>query len=557
MTRFPICTSVAICIYLLLFTHDISGQNKIDSLSLKMNAIFKQYNQKTGPGCAVAVVRNGVAIFEKGYGMANLEYDIPITPATVFDIASVSKQFTGMAISSLIQQGKISLDDDIRKYLPDVPEFGKTITIRHLVHHTSGLRDWPEALSMAGWRWDEVYSFDDIMRLVKNQKELDFEPGEKYSYSNTGYNLLAAIVEKVSGKSFREWTEENIFKPVKMNSSQFQDDYTRIIKNLAYSYNPANNGFSKIPGALTAYGSSSLFTTVQDLSKWVIYFDKQIALKNPVYLNMLTDGKLNNGEPVHYGYGLGTGESHKLKTISHTGGWAGYRTIIINYPDEKLSIIILSNVSDFNIGRFSSEIADVFLKNKYKKEEKIADKVKNAPTIKMDSTLAKKYAGTYQLAPGWLVTLTWEESMLMIQATGESKFMTDAKSDSTIWIDAYGASITFVKDKNGDVNLLKYKNIQAKRVTPVLPAVPADLKDYIGTYYSGELAAEYKIDLSNGNLKVHHMRLGDINLNPVTVEIDQFDGDIGNLRFMRNENKKVTGFKLSGGRVKNISFDKR
>ena len=214
--------------------------------------------------------------------MANLEYDIPITPATVFDIASVSKQFTGMAISSLIQQGKISLDDDIRKYLPDVPEFGKTITIRHLVHHTSGLRDWPEALSMAGWRWDEVYSFDDIMRLVKNQKELDFEPGEKYSYSNTGYNLLAAIVEKVSGKSFREWTEENIFKPLKMNSSQFQDDYTRIIKNLAYSYNPGNNGFSKIPGALTAYGSSSLFTTVQDLSKWVIYFDKQIALKNPV-----------------------------------------------------------------------------------------------------------------------------------------------------------------------------------------------------------------------------------------------------------------------------------
>lgn len=547
----------SICfVCLILLSDSLSAQNKTDSLDFKTAAIFKQYNNSNGPGCAIAIIQNDSVIFEKGYGMANLEYDIPITPATVFDIASVSKQFAGLAISTLIDQKKIFPDDDIRKYLPDVPDFGKTITIRHLVHHTSGLRDWPEALSVAGWRWDEVYSFEDIMRMVRHQKELDFEPGEKYSYSNTGYNLLAAIVKKVSGKSFREWTDENIFKPLQMNSSHFQDDYTKIIRNLAYSYTPGNNEFLKVPGSLTAYGSSSLFTTVQDLSKWVINFDKQIALKNPVYTNMLTEGTLNNGEKVHYGYGLGTGENQKLKTISHTGSWAGYKTILINYPTEKLSIIILSNSDDFNVNKYASDVADLFLKDKFKSDDKVADQIKDAPTIKLDSLLAKKYTGTYLLRPGKVITLTLENGRLMTQATGEEKFPTDAKSDSTIWIDAYGSSMTFVKDKTGNVNTLKYRNILVKRIALWNPE-PAAFNQYTGTFYSAELEAEYKIDLENGNLKMHHMRLGDISLTADSTGIDRFNSDLGEIVFFRNSQKKVIGFKLSGGRIKNIRFDKR
>lgn len=245
----------------------LPARERPDSLSMKMDGIFKKYNNTTGPGCAVAVIADGNIIFKKGYGMANLEYDIPITPSTIFDIASVSKQFTGLAVSTLIQEGKIAPDDDIRKYLPEVPQFGKIITIRHLLHHISGVRDWPETLHAAGWRWDEVFSFNDIMRMMKYQKELDFEPGSQYSYSNTGYNLLAAIVEKVTGKSFRAWTDENIFNPLAMNSSHFQDDYTRIIKNLAYSYSQDGAEVKKVPGELTAYGSSSLFTSLEDLCK--------------------------------------------------------------------------------------------------------------------------------------------------------------------------------------------------------------------------------------------------------------------------------------------------
>jgi CubicO group peptidase (beta-lactamase class C family) len=202
-------------ILFLLFSPHLFCQNKPDSLENKVDAIFQKFNNLKGPGCAVAIIRNGTVIFRKGYGLANLEYEIPIGPATNFDIASVSKQFTGMAISTLIQQGKISLDDDIHKWLPDVPQFGKLITIRHLLHHISGIRDWPQTLNAAGWRWDETFSFQDIMRMVKYQKDLDFEPGTKFSYSNTGYNLLAAIAEKAV-TTFREWTDSVIFKPLGM-----------------------------------------------------------------------------------------------------------------------------------------------------------------------------------------------------------------------------------------------------------------------------------------------------------------------------------------------------
>ncbi|WP_138475283.1 serine hydrolase domain-containing protein [Dyadobacter bucti] len=533
-----------------------SSEEKPDVSESEMNAVFKEFDRKDGPGCAVAVVKDGKVIFEKGYGMANLEYDIPVTPATIFDIASVSKQFAGFAVSKLVEEKKISLDDDVRKYLPDVPDFGKKITIRHLVHHTSGLRDWPEALNIAGWRWDEVFSFNDIMNMVRAQKDLDFDPGNHYSYSNTGYNLLAAIVEKVSGQSFRTWTEANIFKPLNMNSSEFQDDYTRLIKNMAYSYSARDKEFVKTPGALTAYGSSSLFTSVEDLSKWVIHFDKEVAAKNPVYLRMLEEGKLNNGETVHYGYGLATGQDRTLKTISHTGGWAGYRTIIRNYPNEKISVIILSNSSDFNPDAYASQVADQFLGKKLKSEGGHADHVKDLATIKLEPGAASKLLGTYQLGPGWAATFTWENSELMVQATGEPKFPVEAKSDSVVWVPAYGASATFVKDADGSFSSLKYRDIIARRITPWSPKA-SQLSQYAGTYYSEELGTEYKVKLKGDTLAMHHMRNGNIMLTPDATGQDQFASSIGNILFMKDAQQKISGLTVSGGRVKNLKFRKK
>jgi CubicO group peptidase (beta-lactamase class C family) len=201
---------------LLLFGLVALAQNQ-PQIEKSIDSVFKNYDTKTGPGVALLIIKDWQVILKKGYGIANLEYDEPITSTSVFDIASVSKQFTGYAISTLIQQGKISEDDDIHRYLPDVPQYAHKITVHNLIHHTSGIRDWPMTLNLAGWRWDEDFLFDDIMRMVKYQKDLDFEPGSKFSYSNTGYNLLAEIVGKVSGKPFPQWVKKNIFTPLNMN----------------------------------------------------------------------------------------------------------------------------------------------------------------------------------------------------------------------------------------------------------------------------------------------------------------------------------------------------
>jgi CubicO group peptidase (beta-lactamase class C family) len=528
-------------------TKPVVSQTGIDS-------IFSTYDKPNAPGVAVLIVKDGKVAFEKGYGMANLAYDIHITPTTVFDIASVSKQFTGYAISTLIQQGKISPDDDIHKYLTDVPDFGKKITIRNLIHHTSGLRDWPEGLHTAGWRWDESFTWDDILRMVSKQKELDFEPGSKYQYSNTGYNLLAAIVAKVTGTPFPDWVKQNIFTPLQMNSSQVLSDYSRVVKNHAMAYNFYGNEYHQTNDALTAFGSSSIHTTVEDLAKWVINFQQKLDAKDPVYLRMIETDELNDNKPNNYAYGLIVGDNGGLRSIWHDGGWAGYSTIIWNYPDQKLSIILLGNTSGFDSYRYANLVAQLLLKGTIKQQQQ-RENLSNLPTVTRDTNLLKKYVGTYHLGPGWYVTFTLENGKIMAQATNEGKFSTELKSDTVLWVPGYGSSVTFtqITDK---ANAIKYHGNIAERITPI-KVNAADLNQYTGNYYSKELETTYKLTVENGKLMAHHMRLGDFNLAPDMAAIGSFTSSIGSIQFFKNDKGSIAGFRVSGGRVKNILFEKQ
>jgi CubicO group peptidase (beta-lactamase class C family) len=403
----PKMKSLTSVIIIFLLIHSLFAQITNDSLPTKVDNIFQKYNTKLSPGIAVAIIQNGQVVYKNSYGMANLEYDTPITSSTVFDVASLSKQFTGFAIATLVQEGKINLDDDIRKYLPQVPKFKQTITINHLLHHTSGIRDWVAPLTIAGWRYTELATFDDVMRMVHNQKELDFEPGTQYLYSNTGYNLLAAIVEKVSGKSFREWTDERIFKPLKMNSTHFMDDSNRIIKNLAYSYYFENNEFFKYPNVLSAYGASSLHTSLDDLIIWAFFFQKAISENEPKVLRMLEKGILKNGEAVNYGFGLElVGNENTLNEIYHTGAWSGFRTVIKYFPREQISIIVLSNANDDSAIGSANSIADLLPI----KTQKVASNT-DSPNIKVDRLLLKKYVGIYEWGPGE-INITLENDQL-------------------------------------------------------------------------------------------------------------------------------------------------
>ena len=332
------------------------------TFAAKVDQLFAEWNRSDSPGAAVAVIRDGEVIYKHGYGMANLEYDIPITPTTIFDIASVSKQFAAFAIVTLSHQGKLSIDDDIRQHLPDFPDFGNTITIRHLLHHTSGLRDWVQSLSIAGDLMDDVISFKHILKMVRHQKALNFEPGAEYLYSNTGYNLLAEIVERVTGDSFREWTDIHIFKPLGMTHSHFHDDYEMILKNRAYSYQAVENGeFKHAVNNTTALGSSSLYSTVEDLAKWILNLETARVGGQTVIAEMHQQGVLNNGEQINYAFGLNIGEYRGLNTVGHGGSWRGFRSHLIHFPDHKFGVVILCNLDTFNPLRLAEKIADLYL----------------------------------------------------------------------------------------------------------------------------------------------------------------------------------------------------
>ncbi len=332
------------------------------TLEAKVDQLFAEWKCPDSPGAALAVTRDGEVIYQQGYGMANLEYDLPITTTSIFDIASVSKQFAAFAIVTLSHEGKFLLDDDIRTYLPDMPDFGNIITIRHLLHHTSGLRDWVQSLVIAGVGMEDVISFRHILKMARHQNTLNFEPGSEFLYSNTGYNLLAEIVETVTGDSFREWTDTHIFKPLGMTNSHFHDDPQMILKNRAYSYQAVENGeFKHAVNNTTALGSSSLYSTVEDLAKWILNFDNTRIGEQTVIEQMHQCGVLNNREQIKYALGLNIDTYSGLQTVGHSGSWRGFRSHLMRFPDQKFGVVILCNLDTFNPLRLAEQVADIYL----------------------------------------------------------------------------------------------------------------------------------------------------------------------------------------------------
>ncbi len=350
----------------------ISGAEKIaDSPEDRIEQYARTFigDGKT-PGAAVAVARDGKIVYSAGFGYANLEYDIPVTPQTVFHVASLSKQVTAFAIALLADQGKISLNDDIRRYLPELNDFGHTITIDHLVHHTSGLRDQWNLLAMAGWRLDDVITQKQIMRLIAKQRELNFKPGDEMVYCNTGYTLMAEIVSRVSGESFADWTRKNIFEPLEMKNTLFYDDHEKVVQNRAYSYRLAEDGFRKSVLSYANTGATSLFTTVEDFSLWAANF-KTMKVGNPNVMEMMSRRfVLNNGDTTDYSFGQGHGKYKGLNSIAHGGADAGYRTYIVRFPEQDLSVVVFGNNASFVPARIANVAAEQYLGDLMKEDPK-------------------------------------------------------------------------------------------------------------------------------------------------------------------------------------------
>ena len=346
---------------------NIFSQSVYDKIPSKIDSLFSEFNLPDSPGASVVITKDGKIVFQKEYGIANLEYGIPINSKTVFHIASVSKQFTAFAILLLEEQKKISLDSDIRSYLPELPDFGDTIRIRHLLHHTSGLREMETLLQICGISTADQIDGGQIMRLIMRQQKLNFKPGEEMEYCNTGYYLLAKVVERVTEESFHKWTAENIFAPLEMSNSQFYDDCTIIVKNRAYPYwiSGGANDLSKGILSYSFTGPTSVFTTSNDIAKWLINFTNIKVGSEKIINKMLNEtDTLNNGELLDYGYGLGVTTHNGNKVILHSGHDAAYRAADLYYPDEKLGIAILSNFYSINPLSYGFKISDLFLEDK-------------------------------------------------------------------------------------------------------------------------------------------------------------------------------------------------
>jgi CubicO group peptidase (beta-lactamase class C family) len=539
-----------------------------------VDAVFAEYAKPGSPGCSLAVIREGSIVYEKGYGLASLEHSVPIDPRrTVFDIGSTSKQFTAASVLLLAHEGKLSLDDDIHKFLPELPDYGTPVTIRHLLHHTSGMRDYINLMAMGGINFEDATTDDDALTAIVRQKTLDFPPGSEHSYSNSGYFLLSQIVKRVSGKTLREFAQERIFTPLGMSDTRILDDHRAIIPHRATGYAPRpggeGGGFGVEMSNWEQTGDGAVQTTVEDLAKWDHnFYDPKVG--GPWLIEQLqTTGKLNDGEAIAYARGLFVDEYRGLRRVAHGGSWAGYRAELVRFPDQKFSVITLCNLATANPSALAQQVADLYL----------ADKLAPAPAAvsgaaaaagkpqppaagaAISTDEAARYAGLYWSPAGGIVRriIARDGKLLYSRGADNESELAPSGSDRFQMVGAPGASeISFPPAAAGTPRRMQVafgggKPLVFEEVQTATPR-PEDLAAYAGTYSSVELDTTWVLAMESGKLTVRGKRGPAFPLEPAFA--DAFDGPAGLVRFQRNDGKIVTGFVVGAGRARDLKFTK-
>lgn len=531
-----------------------------------IDQLLSPYNRTDAPGLAVGVIKDGGILYSKGWGMADLENDIPITPDSVFDIASVSKQFAGLSIAILESKNKLNIDDPIRNHIKGLPDVFEPVLLRHLLHHTSGIRDWPGTLVLGGRRFDDVISFSNILGMARRQEALSFPPGETYSYSNTGYNLLARTVETITEQDFSSWIQANILEPLEMNHSFFYDDLGRIVMNRVRSYKGNQKGpFHNVGNQLMALGSSSLYSTVNDLLKWIRHFDNPKITSSNIIAKSMKPGSLNNGNSAGYAYGFGVGEYQGTKRISHSGGWAGFRTYLLYLPEFKFGVVVLSNWSGMNTSSIAYKVANIVLGEHI--NQNTIPKTKSTPENKINqskhSTMGwEKWMGDYGetdkiTAPVKLFERNEQPWINLPDGTGISL---NFNAPTTFFKRGKNLTITCSTGINGWPRSLKIHSPTQNATVKEIPTKnwnKSELTDYIGVYQSSELLTEYRIETAGESLRAVHHRHAPVLLQ--RFNRDQFTSKTwywAKVDFDRDRTGKVTGLRVTQGRNRNMVFKK-
>jgi CubicO group peptidase (beta-lactamase class C family) len=543
----------------------------VQPTNAKVDSIFERYTKPGSPGCALAVMKDGEIVYKQGYGLANVEHHVPILPSTVFNIGSMAKQFTAFAIALLEDEGKLSFDDSLHKYLPEMHDFGKTITIRHLIHHTSGLRgSFPELLALAEWRDTDATTTEDVYWLLKAQRELNFHPGEEFLYVNSNYVLLALICERVSGQSFAEFCENRIFGPLGMTRSVINDSFIKMIPGRACGYYEEKSCWFNAPLTDSVIGPTNVYTTVEDLAKWDENFYTAVVGGRDVIERVHQPGRLNDGAELDYAFGLMVGPTHQHRgwqVVEHGGGQGGYGSWMVRFPELYLSVVVLFNHFLWEMREYAVKVADLFLEDRPEQQaaaEKSAAPKEAAAPVTLSAEQLEKKAGTYFNANrAALREVTCAEGRLQYQRfdlvpLSENRFFIEKEPEIQVEFcptaEGTPAGVKTISP-SGEYG---YDRVEAVSLTA------DDLAQYAGRYYSPELDIYWTIVARDDHLVAGRRKYVDSRLTPLFA--DAFSDDWLPIMgypttylvvFERDERDTITGLRVSGTRVRNLKFIKQ
>jgi CubicO group peptidase (beta-lactamase class C family) len=537
-----------------------------ESVTARVDKLFAEWNRSDSPGCSLAISQNGVLVYERGYGMANLELGVAIRPASVFHVASISKQFTAMSLLLLVQRGQLSLDDEARKYITELPDFGSRLTIRHLLTHTSGLREAFSLQGMAAPREDGADRNDALVKILARQRALNFAPGAEFQYNNGGYAMLASIVKRVSGQPLRAFTDANIFKPLGMTHTHFHDDPTMIVPNRASGYHQGSGAFHRAlradPNGIV--GNAGLFTTARDLLLWEQNF-ADVRVGDPALVAEMQKPAVPTGwsDTSYYGFGLEVGRYRGLRTIGHGGGDQGYGAYVVRYPDQGFAVAVLGNLDNIGsaVGRLTQGVADIYLADVL-----AASSASNAtaipPTVSLSAEQLASKAGLYRDPSTEAVGRIFvRDDMLIASADdteGEGVELTPVSANRFV-ISGTTIRVEFVPAAGGRAQETRVtgtglKPIVSQKLDPFAPP-SAELRAFAGEYTSPELEVTYTLAARDSGLVVQMKGRSDGVLRPIFP--DAFAGTGGSvLKFSRDARGIVTGFTLNSSGVRGLRFDR-
>jgi CubicO group peptidase (beta-lactamase class C family) len=516
-----------------------------DETARKVDQVFAAFDKPDSPGCALGVVRDGEFIYKKGYGTASLEMGVPVTPESVFYMGSVSKQFTAASVVLAAEQGYLSLDDDVRKFVPELPSYGKTITLREMLHHTSGFRDVLGLLLLAGRNFEDIHPTPELLDLLSRQKALNYQPGEEFLYSNTNYFLMSVIIHRATHKTLTEFADENIFKPLGMTHTRFYEDHSVVVPGRIPAYEPRPGGGFRIDWSTNfdKVGDGGLLSSVDDLLLWDRNFYDNKLGKGTLLKEMQTQGVLNNGKKIEYALGLFISTYRGLPIVEHGGALFGYRTELLRFPEQKFSVIALCNLGTSSPRHLANQVADIYLEGQL---------AANRPVDIAAQFDPKPFTGQYRNAESHSVM-----DVSVVDGDLSVYGLHFKPRDATHFTAAEGLDMNFATGAGGPTQFTLTSASSAPQVfgkfKPTKPSAE-ELSQYSGEYKSSELQATYRFAVKDGKLTLATNWQEPATLDPSVR--DEFQGPFASVVFRRDAAGHVTGCDLFAGRVRDISFKK-